>query len=138
MQGMANTFIVGVDQDDQDLFKDTMLRSPLEEPVRVRSQHLAADRERYARRLLERRLPRHLHWLIDRPRALKLAFRLWPRWRPTFTIVRLSVPTTAATATDMASRWEDEMRAHGNAVSDSGLIFTYTDPSGLPAEVYGG
>lgn len=36
-----------------------------------------------------------------------------------------------------ADAWRAEMQAAGKRVPDGGLVFTYTDASGLPAEVYG-
>lgn len=117
--------------------------------IRERSDQLARDRNAYARRLLKDRLPRPLHFLIDRPRALGWLFRVAPRLRPTMTVVDLrcqerwdgidpTAPMTAEAAREMGRHWVMAMRAtSGATVPDGGLIFTYTDPSGLPAEVYG-
>lgn len=133
---------------------------PLEEvayAVAHRSQQLAIQRNAFARRLLEDRLPSFLHWTLDRPRALRWVLRAVPRWRPTMTVVDLRATQcgplfadsdgrlpreisyacmTADAARATAQQWIAEMRAHGNRVPDGGLIFTYTDASGLPAEVY--
>lgn len=136
----------------QDARNGEVYRYIIDRPIREASKQLAAAREDYARRLLKERLPQRLHWAINRSRALKLVLRFVPRWRPTFTVVRLEHPAhplgapdhlrgmpvmTANAANAMARTWVREMRAKGNSVPDSGLIFTYTDASGLPAEVYG-
>lgn len=111
--------------------------------VRERSRQLARDRDAYARRLLEDRLPRPLHFLLDRPKALRRVLRFVPRWRPTMTVVDLRQwegeprsPMTAHSARTLGQAWMAEMRAAGKPFSERGLIFTYADPSGLPAEVY--
>jgi hypothetical protein len=106
-------------------------------PAVERSRQLTRDREQYARRLLEQRLPRPLHWIIDRPRALKLAFRLRLLRRPSMSIITLASTMTAEAARHMGRRWLASMQAKGNKVPDGGLIFTYTDVEGLPAEVHG-
>lgn len=100
--------------------------------VHKRSRELARNRDAYARRLLEDRIPRFLHGLIDRPRALKVLLRVVPRWRPTMTVIDLRQTTTRWGAEGYATVWGWE---HGPV--EGGLIFTYIDPSGLPAEVCG-
>lgn len=107
-----------------------------QEHVRMRSDLLARQRDAYARRLLEDRVPQFLHRVLDRPKALKWVLRLWPHWRPTMTVVKLDVTTTAKGARWLAWRWVAETCADGKQVPP-GLIFTYTGVSGLPAEIYG-
>jgi len=114
--------------------------------IGFRTEQLARDRNAYARRLLEDRLPRPLHSLIDRPKALRRALRLRRRWQPKMAIVecrngmdagRFPVMTAEA-ARQLANVWVKEAREQGgSAYLDGGLVFTYTDVSGLPAEVYG-
>lgn len=101
--------------------------------VEQRSRKLARDRDAFARRLLEDRVPRLLHWTLDRPRALRALLRVVPRWRPTMSFVdrRHAGPMGALAAQAAAGLWAQEVGI------DDGLIFTYTDPDGLPAEVYG-
>jgi hypothetical protein len=55
------------------------------------------------------------------------------------TIVHLKVTTTAEAAVQMSEQWMQSMKAKTGwvATSGCGLVFAYTDPSGLPAEVYG-
>jgi hypothetical protein len=120
----------------QDAWNAYNFREIIERPLRERCKELAKAREAYVRKLLKRRLPRRLHWLIDRPRLLKRVLRLVPRWKPTTSYVTLSVDTTAEGATFMRDRWLQEQEARGRDTS-GGHVFTYTDPSGLPAEVYG-
>ncbi len=114
--------------------------------VATRSRELARSREAYSRKLLGRRLPRALHWTLDHPRVLRVLLRFVPRWRPTMGIVRLNdlrflkhggmAYFTASAAVQAADVWLGEMEARGVTL-DGGHVFTYTDASGLPAEVYG-
>jgi hypothetical protein len=141
----------------------TKTKETIDYAIRLRSNQLAAERDRYARRILEDKLPRSLHWLIDRPRLLQRVLRIVPLWRPTMTMVDLRgrspvqhaarmmsfgpdgqvprempySPMTDDAARVVANVWVAEMRAAGRSVPDSGLIFTYTDASGLPAQVCG-
>ena len=103
---------------------------------RQRSAQIAQQREAYTRRVLEARLPRRLHWLIDHPRLLRLVLRLVRRWRPTLSVVPLRVSATAESAVAMSERWITEMEARGRDI-EGGYVFTYTDVNQLPAEVYG-
>jgi hypothetical protein len=119
--------------------------------VQTRFRKLARDRDAYARRLLEERLPRPLHFLLDRPKALRRVLRIARRWRLTMATVDLRRPShplsppahmlppagvmTVEAARKLSRVWVAEMDAAGKR-PDGGLIFTYTDPSGLPAEVY--
>jgi hypothetical protein len=110
--------------------------------IRERSNELAAERDRYARRLLEKKLPRPLHWLIDWPKLLMRVLRVMPRWRMQMTVVDLRggdllMVTTAEGAKAVARAWVAEAKASGCRVPDSGLIFLYTDVTGLPAELHG-
>ena len=113
----------------------------------LRSEWLTRGREAYARRLLEARLPRPLHFLLDRPKALGRLLRLVPRWRPTMTYIecrdgmdghggRFRTMNTEA-ARHFAQVWIEGAPEQGGASLNGGLVFTYIDPSGLPAEVYG-
>ena len=130
----------------QDAWNARLLQDPAERPARERSKELAEAREAYSRKLLERRLPRRLHWLLDHTRALRVLLRLVPRWRPTMGIVRLNdlrflkhggmAYFTASAAVQAADVWLGEMEARGVTL-DGGHVFTYTDVGGLPAEVYG-
>jgi hypothetical protein len=108
------------------------------------AEALAMARERYARRLIEARLPRHLGWLIDRPRALRWIYKLRPAWRPSMSVIPLRpdsttppMTTTYATARSWAERWLVEARAKGCAPTTDGLIFPHTAVDGTPREVYG-
>lgn len=112
-------------------------REILTRPVRERGRELAEAREAYSRMLLQRRLPRPVHRLLNFPRALNLLLRLVPRWKPTMAYVPLETTTTAYDAVFTSERWLQEQEAQGRDVS-GGHVFTYTDASGLPAEVYGG
>jgi hypothetical protein len=112
--------------------------------VSARSAELAAARNRYARRLLTARLPRRLHWLVDRPRTLRWIFRVRPEWRPSMAIITLrpdqaSPPmlTTFDMACAWAEQWLAEAEAQGSVPQTTGLIFVYTTVDGLPSEVYG-
>jgi hypothetical protein len=132
---------------------DTPLTRWIDETIRERSMQLAKQREDYCRELLHARLPCRLHWLIDRPKLLKQAQRFVPRWQPSLTFVNLNHPQFAtgglvARATFVRARKSKGMTAkdathlakvalHGAQESGAGFVFTYTDPSGLPAEVYG-
>lgn len=103
--------------------------------IASRSHDLARERDAYARRLLEERLPRPLHFLLDRPRALKVLLRVVPRWRLTMHFMDLrTLPPGAVRmrpeqAREVARSWLD-------GKPKGAWVFTYTDPSGLPAEVY--
>ncbi len=125
----------------QDLRNAETFREAIERPLRERTQQLAKQRETYCRELLQARLPRRLHRLIDRPKQLKAVLRVVPRWQPTLTFVALRHPLRFAQdrswATQEARYWEREQRVTGKSIPSGGLVFTYTDPSGLPAEVYG-
>lgn len=107
------------------------------ELIEQRSLELAQQREAYSRKLLERRLPRRLHWTLDHPRALRVLLRFVPRWRPTMAFVPLGITATASAAVEASERWlrEIDLRAPLDSETD-GHVFTYTDASGLPAEVY--
>lgn len=119
--------------------------------VQARAQLLAKQRDVYCRELLEARLPRRLHWLIDRPRLLKRVLRFVPRWKPRVAVVpltprqddprRMQAAMTNEAARATADVWEREMAAKQEAsrqpMPRGGFVFTYTDPTGLPAEVYG-
>jgi hypothetical protein len=104
--------------------------------VESRRAELARSREAYSRKLLKRRLPRLLHWTLDRPRLLRVILRARPRWEPAMLIVPLRCTTTLASAVDASERWLQEQEARGCVMLD-GYVFTYTDPAGLPSEVYG-
>lgn len=135
----------------QDQRNREALAEIIDRPVRERSRQLAKQRDSYCRKLLEERMPDRLHWVIDRPRLLKRVLRLVPRWRPTLTIVNLSraplrtggmmvgrtgaMHSTSGSAEEMARAWHAEQRERGRETK--GVVFTYTDANGLPAEVYG-
>lgn len=97
------------------------------------SDELARERDAYCRRLLEARMPRRLHFLIDRPEALRRVLRLVPRWRPTMTIVRLGVFDSAYDAWFAVEQW---VQRYGNR-DLSGYVFTSTTTEGMPSEIYG-
>jgi hypothetical protein len=128
----------------QDERNAEVLQSIIDRPIREASKQLAAAREVYASRLLEDCLPKRLRWVIDRPRALKFVLRLVPRWRPTFTVVDLrreSIDPMEGMIADeacyFARAWVAEAKATGKNIPESGLIFTYTDMNGMPAELSG-
>jgi hypothetical protein len=50
-------------------------------------------------------------------------------------VVMLETTTTVEAAVYMSERWLQEQRVE--AATSPGHVFTYTDASGLPAEVYG-
>jgi hypothetical protein len=120
---------------------DTPLTRWIDETVRQHSRQITKQRETYCRELLEARLPRRLRWLIDKPKLLKRVLRIAPWWRPTLTFVPLCHPAPIARSRSWATRearyWEREQRVSGKSIPSGGLVFTYTDVSGLPAEVYG-
>jgi len=137
MQGVERSFAIDDDLISwQDARNEQTLRWVIERPVRERSRELNKAREAYSRKLLERRLPGFLHRLLDHPRALAALYRVIPRWRPLLTVVMLEMTTTADAACQASERWLQEQEARGRDVS-GGHVFTYTDASGLPAEVYG-
>ncbi|HSC20139.1 MAG TPA: hypothetical protein VLC07_00240 [Solirubrobacterales bacterium] len=100
--------------------------------VADRSNELAAERDRYARRILEDKMPRPLHWMLDRPKALRIALGVVRRWRPTMYELDLRPIPQARGEAETAVR---------NLLAESGLhgptVVRYTDPSGLPAQVCG-
>lgn len=102
-----------------------------------RSRELAAARNRYARRLIAARLPKGLHWLVDRPRTLGWIYKLRPTWRPSMAIVALRPVTTFDTACAWAERWLAEAEARGALPRTTGIVFTYATVDGLPCEIYG-
>jgi hypothetical protein len=59
------------------------LRIIIDDAVRRASSDLARQREEAVREIAAERLPRLLRFLVYHPKALKAAYRLWPRWRPT-------------------------------------------------------
>ena len=134
----------------QDACNAEVLHEIVTRPARERSDQLAKQRDAYCRTLLEQRIPHRLHWVIDKPRALRLLLRFVPRWQPTLTIVNLSRPpmatggkvagrtaamaSTEGSAKAMADVWLREQALRGREIK--GVVFTYTDPSGLPAEIY--
>ncbi len=118
-----------------------------------RSLELMKAREEYSGRLLRDNLPRPLHWLVNHPRLLKRVLRVMKRWEPELRIVSLDPgvcdpasspysPVIITVLTEESARqgarvWLRQCEAKGNPQSRDGLIFTYTDVSGLPAELYG-
>lgn len=126
---------------EQDARNAAVAHEILTRPLRERTKQLAKDREAYCRKLLVERLPRPLHWLIDKPSLLKRVLRFVPRWQPTLTFVPLQktkpgIALAGTSAHIVAKVWQAEMEAQGKAIPDGGLVFTYTDANGLPAEVY--
>lgn len=134
----------------QDARTEAIYREIVERPLRQLTNELAADRERYLRAVLEGRLPRWLHWIIDRPRALRWLLCVVPyRLRGDLAVVQLRRPEHLSppahmrdspslmsdrAAKQLAQTWLAEM---GDKVPRGGVVFSYTDPMGLPAEVYG-
>lgn len=62
---------------------------------------LAEQREQAMREIARSYLPRPLRWLVGRPRALAVAYRVRPRWRPTIVTgtdggISVSMTTDAA------------------------------------------
>lgn len=51
--------------------------------VRKVSDAQAGQRERLVERVARSWLPRPLRWLVRHPRALRVAYAVRPRWRPT-------------------------------------------------------
>lgn len=60
---------------------------------------LAERREDAMREIARSYLPRLLRWLADHPRALALAYRIRPKWRPTI-VTGTDLGTTVAMVTD--------------------------------------
>jgi hypothetical protein len=104
--------------------------------VASRTAELARCREAYSRKILERRVPRVLRWTLDHPRLLRRLLRVFPRWQPTTVTVPLGATMTVGAAVEASERWLQEQEARLRVLLD-GYVFTYTDASGLPAEVYG-
>jgi hypothetical protein len=127
---------------EQDARNAALAHEILTRPLRERTRQLAKDREDYCLKLLEQRLPRPPHWLIDYPRLLKRVLRVVKRWDPTLTYIPLQetkqgIALGGVSAHIVAKVWRADMEAEGEPIPDGGLVFTYTDASGLPAEVYG-
>ena len=82
-------------------------------------------RQWVAEGLLAERLPTRLHWLLARPKALRLALRLWPRWKPTF--IQLQGYMTKASAEQFGKTWLREMAERGKAQPNVGVIYSEPD-----------
>lgn len=83
------------------------------------------EREYVAEALLRARLPRQLQGLLKRPRALKLALRLRPMWKPTF--IQLQGYTTLASAQEFGQAWLRETAERGNTQANVGVIYSQAD-----------
>lgn len=106
--------------------------------IRDRSKRLASDRDAWCRGLLRERLPGPLHFLIDRPWAIRVLLRIWPSWRPQTRELDLSrngTLMTEGTAAYMARCWVIEHPDETGNATYEGLIVRYRDVHGLPMEI---
>ena len=75
----------------------------LEEHRQRLMEAVAERRVRAVRAIVEDHLPRRLHWLIDRPRLLAIAYRIRPRWRPHVELYPMTIDVSTAGDTTIVS-----------------------------------